>query len=180
MRAHRAEQIIPSWGEIWHTEEKTSASLKWSERAEGRWKETLLGWAADVILERMKQNARRKWGANNSPLSLSSLSLSHFLSLKFLFFFVVVVVNHVIASHRTVPHKVCSHQCDAYCSPMLPLTWKHGAILALKSLKFFQAILFLSFKRVISSQYFQCSGAIRLCLSTLLLFSPIFKRCFKI
>ena len=88
----------------WKLEEK---QRMW--RVERNEKEKLLGWAADVILRRMEQKARRKWGANNSPLSFLSLPrflrLSLLLSLKFLSLTVVW----------------------QWHTRRLPLSWHHGA-----------------------------------------------------
>lgn len=70
-------------------------------------------------------------------------------------------VNHVVASHQTVPNKACSHQCDAHCGAILPLTWNHGGHISSWKSEI-QSIVYLSFKEVISPQYIQCDGAIRL------------------
>ena len=87
----------------------------------GKEKEKLLGWAADVILRRMEQKARRKWGANNSPLSLSSPSLPLCLSLP-LFFKVFMVTNLL-----TLEHMAHTLQFVTVSSAVTPLSWHHGA-----------------------------------------------------
>lgn len=78
----------------WKLEEKQRM------KGRGKEKEKLLGWPADVILRRMEQKVRRKWGANNSPLSLSSPSLAFSVFKVF-----------IVTSRLTLVHTVYSLQC---------------------------------------------------------------------
>lgn len=128
VRAHQAEQIIPSWGK---SDTRRKRPVQASREAKNERVEEKRSSLGGLLMSFSEEWSKKRGGSGEQTIALSLFplppSLSVFLSL---FPFKVFIV----ASRLTLAHKAYSLQCVALSSAVLPLLWHHGAAIVFMSL----------------------------------------------
>lgn len=105
MRAHRAEQIIPSWRKSDTRRKRPARAWSGVKKQRADEKRRSLG---GLLMSFSKEWSKTRGGSGEQTIAHFFFSLPHFLFFCSFLKFLPLFLNQVTISHQPVPHKECS------------------------------------------------------------------------